>query len=444
MVAWGVIAAFWTPRGPLTGGQALWSIVISAAVGVLAGRSARSRWAILLAPLLYVVALESARIGVSGPSVDPPVLTPIGVLVLVSGRFMHGLLALLPMAAGAAWAHRRPARTRFRRVAGRVATSLATALTVALAVAVVVPARTDPIPGGIAELTDVDGLGVMIRGRSTTSPVLLYVPGPPGASDTGMMRTRLSALENHFVVATLDRRGGGASYPALGDGVTLDSEVADVITVTDRLRQRFDRDRIVLLGHSGGSIPAIVAAYRHPERFSVYVGTGQAVDLRAGDRIFYQDMLTWARAQERREVVKRLEEQGPPPWPDVYDYEPFQLYVNEAYGLPAPSFDLNVPEYTMLQKVHTMVAMLDTWDELYPGLQSVDLHHDVPALTVPAYFIQGEREMRGLAVPFASWYETLRSPDKRLVTIPGAGHRPMSETPDRFVDALTALLQPSG
>ncbi|SDS17829.1 alpha/beta fold hydrolase [Actinoplanes derwentensis] len=439
--AWGVAVALWTPRGPQTGAEALWSIVISAGVGVLAGWATRSRWAIPTTPLLYVVALELARINVSGPSVDPPELSPIGIVVLVTGRFLHGCLALLPMAAGAAWAHRRPARTRFRQVTGRTVAGLATALTVVLAAAVAVPARTEAIPGGVAELTSVDGLGVMIRGRSTTLPVLLYVPGPPGASDTGMMRTRLSALEDHFVVATLDRRGGGASYPALGDEVTLDSEVTDVITVADRLRQRFGRDRIVLLGHSGGSIPAIVAAHRHPERFSAYVGTGQAVDLRAGDLIFYEDVLAWARAGGRRELVERLEGQGPPPWPDVYDYEPFQLYANQAYGLPDPPFDLGVPEYTVLQKAHTMVAMLDTWDELYPRLQSVDLHRDVPELTIPAYFVQGERETRGLAVPFASWYQALRSPDKRLVTIAGAGHRPMSETPEQFISTLTTLLR---
>ncbi|WP_430784357.1 alpha/beta fold hydrolase [Actinoplanes sp. G11-F43] len=436
---WGVLAALWTPRGPLTGAQALGSIVISAAVGVLAGRAARSRWPILLAPLLFVPAFELTRIRVSGPSVDPPHLSPIGVVVLLSGRVLHGFLSVVPMAAGAAWAHRRPARTRFRRFAGRALTGSATALTLALAVAATVPARTAPIPGGVAELTSVGGLGVMIRGRSPDLPVLLYVPGPPGGSDTGMMRTRLSGLEEHFVVATLDRRGGGASYPALGGRLTLDSEVADIVAVTDRLRQRFSRTRILLLGHSGGSIPAIVAAHRHPERFSAYVGTGQAVDLQASDRIFHQDMLAWARAEGRGDLVARLARQGPPPWADVYDYEPFLLHTNRMYGLPDPPFDLAVPESTLLQKAHTMTGMLDAWDALYPRLQAVDLHRDVPGLAIPAYFVQGGREMRGLAVPFASWYAALNAPDKRLVTIPDAGHRPMSDTPELFIAALTTL-----
>jgi pimeloyl-ACP methyl ester carboxylesterase len=441
--AWGVTAGIWTPRGPLTVVEALASIVISVGVGVLAGRMTRSRWAILTTPLGYVVALELTRLSVSGPSVDLPQATPLGILVLVTGRGLHGLLALLPMAAGAAYGHRRPARTRFRRITGRVAAGLAAALTVVVAVVVAIPARTPAIPGGVAELARVGDLGVMIRGGSDRLPVLLYVPGPPGGSETGTMRSRVSGLERHFVVATLDRRGGGASAPGLGRdaAVTVDTEVADILAVTDHLRKRFGQDRIVLLGHSGGSIPAVLAAHRAPERYRAYVGTGQAVDLRASDQLFYTDVLAWARAGGRDDVVSRLERQGPPPWPRAADYETFQLYGTQAYGLPDPPIDLDVPEYTLLQKAHFMTTMLDTWDALYPRMQDVDLHRDVPDLPIPAYFVQGGREMRGLAVEFASWYAVLRSPDKRLVTFPDAGHRPMAEEPDRFVATLTDLLR---
>ena len=439
---WGLLAALWTPRGPLTGAEALWSVAISAGVGVLAGRAARSRWAILGAPLAFAVAVELGRATATGPSVDVPHLSVMGVLVLVTGRGVHALLSLLPMAIAAAFAHRRPAARRWKRIIGRVVLGLATVMTVAFAAAAAVPARTAPIAGGVAELARVGGLGVMIRGASPGLPVLLFVPGPPGGSVTGTMRARLAGLERHFVVATLDRRGGGASYPALGRDpeISVDSEVADILAVTDHLRKRFGRDRIALVAHSGGSIPAVLAAQRHPDRYRAYVGTGQAVDLRAADQMFYADVLAHARSGGRRDVVAQLERQGSPPWDDVYDYEPFQLYAAEAYGVAGPPFDIGAAEYTLLQKAHTMTAMLDTWDALYPRMQDVDLRRDVPALTIPAYFVQGGREMRGLAVPFAGWYEALRSPDKRMVTFPQAGHHPMTEEPDRFVATLTSLL----
>ncbi|MFC7530764.1 alpha/beta fold hydrolase [Actinoplanes sp. GCM10030250] len=434
---WGLATAWWMPRGPLTGTQALWSITISIAAGVAAGWATRSRLAILTTPLVYAAALELARIGVPGPSVDAPHASALGVVALVSGRGVHGVLSLFPMMAGAAYGR------GVRRTTGRIMIGLATAVLLGVTVLVAIPARTAPVPGGVAEMALVPAnghrLGVMIRGRG---PVLLFVPGAPGGSETGAMRRRLAALEQHFVVATLDRRGGGASYPALDPAgtVTVDGAVADIVAVADHLRERFRQDRIFLLAFSGGSILGALAAQRAPERFRAFVGTGQAVDLRASDQIFYTDILAWARVNGRDDVAATLMEQGPPPYPDFWSYEVFLLHENEAYGQQAPAFDIGVPEYTVLQKAHTLTAMMDTWSVLYPRMQGVDLRRDLPRLTIPAYFVQGEREMRGLSVLFSQWYSGLRAPEKRLEVIPGAGHRAMFEEPDLFVAALRGLL----
>ncbi|MEU0155706.1 alpha/beta hydrolase, partial [Micromonospora fulviviridis] len=76
---WGVVAGWWTPRGPGTVGTALASIVVSLAVGLLAGWSSRSRWAMLAAPVLFALAVELVRLGLRGPTVDRPHLTGLGV-----------------------------------------------------------------------------------------------------------------------------------------------------------------------------------------------------------------------------------------------------------------------------------------------------------------------------------------------------------------------------
>src|SRR5437763_13637916 len=175
-----------------------------------------------------------------------------------------------------------------------------------------IPAHTPrkPGPNSVAELTTVGRLGVMSRGVGKAGPVLLFVPGAPGGAETGPVREHLSGLERHFVVATLDRRGGGSSYPALDPTatVTVDSAVADTLAVTDYLRHRFHQDKIYLLGHSGGSIVSVLAVRRHPEKYRAYIGTGQAVDLPASDRIFYADILSWARSTGHDKLARQLVE----------------------------------------------------------------------------------------------------------------------------------------
>ena len=447
-VLWGIAAALVMPRGPLTNAQAVWSVVVSAGVGVLAGRVSRSRWAMLAVPVAFWAAMELSRTGVRGPSVDAFHPSPFGVLAFVTGRGTQALLTAVPMVLGAAWgagiARRHSSGSRWRRAVTGVLSAGMLLVTVAAAI----PARTAGIPGGVAELTTVPGrdLNLMIRGGGPELPVLLFVPGSPGGSELGAMRKHLSALERHFIVATLDRRGGGASYPALDriSAVNVGSEVEDIGAVTDYLRQRFRQERIYLLGHSGGSIPSVLAVRDHPERYRAYIGTGQGVDVADSDRHFYADILAWARATGRDDVARRLADQGPPPYDDVYGYETIMTYGPEAYGQSGGAFDVGVPEYTLLEKVHTLTGILDTWDARYPSVRDVDLRADAPRLGVPVYFVQGADEMRGLAVVFDDWYARLRAPSRRLEVLPGAGHRAMFEQPDRFTAILTRVLAETG
>ncbi|SNT64586.1 Lysophospholipase, alpha-beta hydrolase superfamily [Asanoa hainanensis] len=427
---WGVSAAWWTPRGPLTPTQALWSVALSALVGGVVGRV--SRWAMLFAPVAFVVALELSRVRVSGPSVDAPHLSAFGLVALVAGRGLHGLLTVLPMIVGAALT-----RVRGSGRLRRAGVALLAAVVVLVAVAVAIPARTPPIlgpdgrplPGSVAELASVDAgdyrLSVLIRGQDTAAPVLLFVPGAPGGMEMGSVRHQLGALERQFVVATLDRRGGGGSYAALDADppVSLATGVADTVAVTNYLRTRFHQDRIFLLAHSGGSLLGALAAAQHPELYRAYIGTGQAVNLPETDRIFYAELV-------ERDLVDR----GPPPYGDFYSYEPIVANSGGSIGT------VNTSEYPLLARVHLLNSMMDTWHTQYPSMQSIDLRRDVPRLAVPAYFVQGADELRGLAEPFAEWYALLDAPRKRLFVLDGSAHRPMFEQPDRFVDAMAQIL----
>ena len=222
---WGLLAGIWTPRGPLSSGEAIWSIVLSLAFGAIAGLAMRSRLAIAVAPVAFAVVFELTRLGTDGPTVDGIHFSTYGTIAFVTGRGFHALLSLLPMVLGAAvgagatrvidpnaaGTSRRVGRIGRRSIAVVTAVGLA-ALTVGLAR----PARTVPIvdgdgnevPGSIAELTSVQinghDLGLMIRGHSVDNPVLLFLAGGPGGSEFGAMRRHLPELEEHFTVVTWD------------------------------------------------------------------------------------------------------------------------------------------------------------------------------------------------------------------------------------------------
>ena len=120
-VLWGLAAGWWTPRGPLTTFQVLSAMAIGLAVGAVSGLALRSRWAMAVAPVAFVVVFELMRMDAVGPTVDAPALSTYGFLALAVGRGFHGVVALVPMVLGAvlgaAAARRLTARSTGRSVA---------------------------------------------------------------------------------------------------------------------------------------------------------------------------------------------------------------------------------------------------------------------------------------------------------------------------------------
>jgi pimeloyl-ACP methyl ester carboxylesterase len=466
---WGLLAGWWTPRGPLTTGEALWSIAISLTIGGIAGLVSRSRWTMCSVPVAFAVVFELVRAGTDGPTVDGLAGTTYGLYAFVVGRGFHALVSLLPMifgaAVGAGAARRldlteaRPDGRRVGRYARRGVAILATVGLAAFTIVLARPASTDPIvdaagnviPGSVAELTTIDvsghDLALMIRGHSVDNPVMLFLVGGPGGSEMGAMRKHLPELEEHFTVVTWDQRGSGKSYPELDptDTITLDGFVDDTTIVTDYLRDRFAQDRIYLLGNSWGTILGVLAVQQHPERYAAFIGTGQMVSPLATDTIFYDDALIWARNEGDTDLVADLVAIGAPPYDRMLDYETALTYEHDVYpydhstnseGVGGFSENIFVEEYALIDQIHILGAFMETFSVLYPQLQGIDFRDTATSFEIPMFFVEGAHEAGGRAEPFEDWYPNVEAPIKELAVLDTSGHRPLFEQPDEFVDYM--------
>ena len=474
---WGLLAGWWTPRGPITTLHALAAITASLAVGVLGGWLMRSRWAMLLTPVLFAAVFELTRATTAGPLVDGIRLDGggiFGLLAFILGRGLHAVLALLPMilgaALGAGFARRqtegRP-RThgwaRAGRVIRRLIAAVAAVALLALTAGISRPASTDailtdagtPMAGSVAELIRVPVGGhdqaMMIRGTSTDNPVLLFLAGGPGGTELGAMRRHGQALEKDFVVVTWDQRGAGKSYDSLDptSTLTLQQAVSDTIEVSNYLRNRFGQDKIYLLGQSYGTILGVLAAQQHPELYRAYIGVGQMVAPRETDGVFYTDALAWARRSGDTALVNKLTSSGPPPYTDMLDYEPALTNDAQVYpydhtpnseGAGGFSENLSVEEYTLMEQVHAFAGVFDVFTVMYPQLQGIDFRKDAAQLAVPVYLMEGRFEAPGRLGPAKQWFDLLDAPTKQWITFDTSGHRPLFEQPDLFHQKMTDIV----
>jgi len=98
------------------------------------------------------------------------------------------------------------------------------------------------------------------------------------------------ALEKYFTVVNWDQRGAGKSYRAIGDPAMMNigQFVADTRELTGYLLKKFRQDRLVLVGHSWGTVIGALAASRYPELYSCYVGIGQIGNMAEGEAASYR------------------------------------------------------------------------------------------------------------------------------------------------------------
>jgi pimeloyl-ACP methyl ester carboxylesterase len=115
---------------------------------------------------------------------------------------------------------------------------------------------------------------VTIRGEEASNPILLFVHGGPGDVQSPLVST-YAPYEKDFVLVQWDQRGAGRTFQKLGEAtpdLTLERLVADGIELAEQLRRRFPKNRLVLMGHSWGSVVAVGMARQRPELFAAYVG----------------------------------------------------------------------------------------------------------------------------------------------------------------------------
>src|SRR5262249_32279244 len=147
---------------------------------------------------------------------------------------------------------------------------------------------------------------ILVRGRGADLPLLLKVHGGPGQAEMATVGQN-SLLENDFLVVEWDQRGAGKSASSIEPTAAMTREqlVADTIELSEYLIQRFGQRRLVIVGHSWGSVLALTAVQQRPDLYHALVSTGLIAHFRDGQRVAFEFLLDEA---QRRGATKALTE----------------------------------------------------------------------------------------------------------------------------------------
>ena len=349
------------------------------------------------------------------------------------------------------------------RVIRTLAVSIASLVTVAVIAYVYrawqqhVSARALAIttPDGIQEaqfvrLGDIDQW-VQIRGEHRGNPVMLILAGGPGNSLVPLTPV-FRNWEQHFTVVQWDQRGVAKTYgrnKVREAPLTIARMVADGIELTEYLREHLDQPRIVLVGHSWGTVLGVMMAKARPDLYAAYVGTGQVVAKEEKEEILYAAVVEKARAAHDEDGVRKLEMIGAPPYKSQEDLL-VERGVSERYDIDAERnledtlrpVVLFAPDYSL----HDIYSLLQGSKFIGNALYAEVLRYDArtlgPKFDVPFFIFNGDKDLVTPIDLAQQYFDTIEAPQKSFVVLDGGGHSAMLTMPDRFLDELVTRVRP--
>jgi pimeloyl-ACP methyl ester carboxylesterase len=292
---------------------------------------------------------------------------------------------------------------------------------------------------------------ISITGESRSNPVLLFLHGGPGRSMLGF-DAEFRPWEKYFTVVQWDQRGTGRTY--LRDGadhtepLTIDRMTQDGVELAQYLTQRFHR-KIILIGHSWGSILGVRMAQMRPDLIAAYVGTGQFVDKAEAEPILYDMLLARARAANDAQTVAKLQSLS------HGDAKDLRAFVAQTWaGIYAPAAERALK--ARLNRAGLKGAGASSRDDkeavragiklsgarLSPQMARYDIRSTGLNFAVPFFVIQGDEDSQMPAALARQYFDAVHAPAKAYVALPGGGHFAVITMSDAFLRALVEKVRP--
>ncbi len=324
-------------------------------------------------------------------------------------------------------------------------------------------------PGKIRQYTEANSLsekfvmdingapnGFFINSRNINNPVLLFVSSGPGTDDYVFNdKYKDMHLEDEFTMVYWDYRYMGIAYNGKidVDSVNIDNLLDDTYAVTEYLKERFNKDKIYIMGFSGGTHIALREAARNPENYHAYIGMAQCVtDSYENDTLMYNFMKGVFESKGDKKRLKKLEnsvnhlDDGNIKCKDWYAYVNLLhdagggtiLNKTEFEGVVLPIITCKC--YTIKEKINYVVGMKKyRTTPLNEELSDHDYRKSISVFDLPVFFISGEYDYNCPWELVEDYFRIIEAPAKGFYKIPGSAHSPLWENPDATYDAMVQI-----
>ena len=281
--------------------------------------------------------------------------------------------------------------------------------------------------------------------------VAIILHGGPGQSEA-ILAHCFRPYWDFCSVVYYDQRGAGSTQrksQSKPDELVIDTLIADLKETIRYVKEKYQAERVVLIGHSWGTVLGTQYIRQHPDDVIAYIGYGQVVDMLRGERAAYD------------ELKKAVEKKG-----DKKDLTALYALNDYPYDVGSEDFLKSVLAFRRLQ---TKYGYLDTLPKILRAVVRSPLFRlsavtalfaadalkrnkhlvdalltysvwDDAAYQTPIFYVLGKDDWQTPSVLAAEYFDRIMAPQKGLYWIENAKHMCDLDDPEAFCQSIRDIL----
>ena len=291
-----------------------------------------------------------------------------------------------------------------------------------------------------------------IDSHSKSAPIILFLHWGPGLSEAPYKDIFNSKLKKKATIVHWEQRGAGKSYSEESfKNLSINTYIQDTLAVIQHLQEKYNQDKIYLVGHSWGALIGVNVANQHPELLHAYVSISQIVNTLKSEQLSYEFVLNKTKEKKQLELHEQLLAIGNPPYkkPEHWGLQRQVLHdnggilwnkTNDEYLAFTQEHVANFKPYTQEDKNTYMLGYQKSVPALFGEILMTDISN-LTSFKVPVYFMLGQHDYTVVSSLGKAYFSSVSAPKKQLFLFENSAHSPHIEEAEKYPDIMLAILK---
>ncbi|MGL9731055.1 alpha/beta fold hydrolase [Enterococcus sp. DIV0756] len=302
---------------------------------------------------------------------------------------------------------------------------------------------------------------IQTRGEDISNPIILILHGGPGSTMAYYSYCWQTPFEKDYTIVHWDQRGCGNTYyhDKEAEKPTLDLLLTDLDELVDYLRTKYNKQKLLIMGHSWGTFLAGIYSRKHPEKISAYIGVSQMLDFRKSEQVSAKEAIRLAKdngnTQDEQEIkrqlelllqIRKIDQQLAPKFLKLRKLKDKYLPKGQSISaLETIMLGIFSPYMTVndLKWLFNFKALIHSNSELYEALllgNGLSMYQYGLSYEMPVAIFAGEYDW---ITPYSladQYFNDITAPYKTFISMKNVGHVPFMDQSKEFSKVLSDTL----